>query len=199
MRQTGRFTLLTALMLLSAATLPLAAKPEIVPPPVPANLEVPAGHKAFLEGRAFGTQNYICMPSASGFSWTFFGPQATLFNEDMGQTMTHYLSPNPVENGTPRATWQHSNDTSAVWAMAIANSSDPAYVEAGAIPWLLLRVVGAAQGPTSGDKLTETMFIHRVKTSGGIAPADGCATATDVGKRSLVPYQTDYIFYRAID
>jgi hypothetical protein len=39
----------------------------------------PAGNTAFLTGHALGTQNYICLPSPSEFSWTLFGPQATLF------------------------------------------------------------------------------------------------------------------------
>ena len=59
--------------------LPLTAAADLVPPPVPPNLEVPAGNQAFLEGHAIGTQNYICLPSGSGFAWTLFGPQATLF------------------------------------------------------------------------------------------------------------------------
>src|SRR4051794_15288457 len=50
-----------------------------VPPPVPSGLEVPAGNAAFLKGHAVGTQNYVCLPSASGVAWTFFAPQATLF------------------------------------------------------------------------------------------------------------------------
>jgi hypothetical protein len=107
---------------------------DIVPPPVPPNLQVPAGNKAFREGHAVGTQNYICLPSDSSVAWTFFGPQATLFNDKDRQIITHFLSPNPDESGMARATWQHSRDTSTVWAMAIASSSDPNFVESGAIP-----------------------------------------------------------------
>jgi hypothetical protein len=162
---------------------------DVTPPPVPSILEVPAGNTAFLKGHAVGTQNYICLPSG----WTFFGPQATLFDVDEEQIITHFLSPNPNEGGTPRATWQHSVDTSAVWAMAIASSSDPHFVERKAIPWLLLRVVGAEDGPTGGDTLTETTYIQRVNTSGGVAPTTACA----VGDRAFVPYEADYVFYKA--
>lgn len=172
---------------------------RIVPPAVPANLVVPAGNKAFLVGHAEGTQNYICLPSGSGFAWTFFGPQATLFDDHDKQIITHFLSPNPAEGGMPRATWQHSKDTSTVWAIATASSTDPAYVAPGAIPWLLLQVVGAQDGPTGGDKLSETTFIQRLTTAGGVAPVAGCAQSTDVGKRALVPYTTDYFFYRAAE
>jgi hypothetical protein len=125
-----------------------------------------------------------------------FGPQATLFNDDEMQIITHFLSPNPDEAGMARATWQHSRDTSTVWAMAIESSTDPAFVEPDAIPWLLLEVVGADSGPTGGDRLTETAYIQRVYTSGGRAPTTGCADAT-IGNTVLVPYTTDYIFYKA--
>jgi len=170
---------------------------RVTPPSVPDSLQVPDGNKAFLEGHAVGTQNYICLPSASGITWILFGPQATLFNDDDKQIITHFLSPNPREAGTLRATWQHSRDTSAVWAMATVTYSNSDFVELGAIPWLLLKVVGTQDGPTDGDKLSETTFIHRLNTSGGIAPPDGCAESADIGKREFVPYEADYFFYKA--
>jgi hypothetical protein len=179
---------------------PRAAAPaDVTPPSVPVNLEVPAGHNVFLIAQAEGTQNYICMPSATGVTWTFLGPQATLFDGQPEQVMTHFLGLNPAENNTPRATWQHSRDTSTVWAVAIANSSDRNFVARNAIPWLLLQIVGTQHGPTGGDKMTRTTFIQRVNTAGGVAPVTGCRAAKDVGKRALVPYTTDYVFYTAND
>ena len=95
-----------------------AAPPVIVPPSVPSNLVVPAGSTVYLVGHARGTQNYICLPKGANFAWTLFGPQATLFDDNGNQQITHFLSANPGENGTPRATWQHSGDSSAAWAAA---------------------------------------------------------------------------------
>lgn len=164
-------------------------------PAVPADLAVPAGHSLFLKARAAGTQNYVCLPTASGFGWAFFGPQATLSQFNM-QITTHFLSPNPDEGGLPRATWQHSQDTSRVWGKAIASSSDPKFVKPGAIPWLLLEVVGAERGPGGGNRLTEATYIQRVRTSGGVAPATGCAEQANLGAKALVPYKADYLFYR---
>src|SRR5262245_11878384 len=71
-------------------------------PPVPIEIQVPAGNAAFLWGHAIGTQNYICQGSSSGFSWRFLAPQATLFSVTPGngnyrQIATHFLSPNPIE------------------------------------------------------------------------------------------------------
>ena len=164
-----------------------------VPPNIPDVLRVPDGNKAFREGDAIGTQDYICLPTG----WAFFGPQATLFNEHDEQIITHFLSPNPFEqapnpfeNGLPRATWQDSEDTSKVWARTIASVS----VEPGAIPWYLLQVVGAQDGPTGGDELSETTYIQRLNTVGGLAPTTPCT----VGAMALVPYTADYFFYKAI-
>ena len=171
---------------------------DIAPPSVPSEIEVPAGHRPFLLGYAMGTQNYICLPAGSDFIWVLFGPQATLFNEDTTQIITHFLSPNPEEEGTARATWQHSRDTSTVWAMPVTNSSNPNFVEPGAIPWLLLQVVGADLGPTGGHRLTTTTYLQRVHTSGGLMPTTGCTQVSDVGKKALVPYTADYVFYKAV-
>jgi Protein of unknown function (DUF3455) len=100
---------------------PLPAHADhVTPPPVPAGLQ-PAGNEAFLEGNATGTQDYICLPSGTSTAWTFFGPQATLFNKHDEQIITHFLSPNPFENGTPRVTWQDSEDTSKIWGLTIAS------------------------------------------------------------------------------
>jgi hypothetical protein len=208
--QTNRRILLfacaAALDMASTASLAqLAHAYQLTPPPVPSNIQVPAGNKAFLKGHALGTQNYICLPlpSGTGFAWTFFAPQATLFNHKK-QVITHFLSPDlrpiaPEVAGTPRATWQHSRDTSTVWAFATpaTTSSDPDFVAPGAIPWLLLQVVGAKDGPTGGHKLTATTFIQRLKTSGGLAPPSTDCTQSTIGAKALVPYTADYFFYKA--
>jgi hypothetical protein len=193
-----RSAFVAASVALASLTVGLSrAEAQVIPPPVPTNLEVEYGNTPFLIGHAIGTQDYVCLLRAGGFAWTFFGPQATLFGDAGQQLITHFLSANPDENGTLRATWQQSQDTSAVWALAVANSTDPVYVAAGAIPWLLLRVVGAEDGPTGGAALSATTFVQRVNTTGGTAPAgDGCTHAADIGKKALVPYTADYVFYR---
>ena len=168
-------------------------------PPVPATLEVPEGNVVYLATRAYGTQNYICLPASAGAAWKFLGPQATLFLPSFPQQIaTHFLSANPEEGGMARPTWQHSFDSSLVWARLYAPPlTDPNYVAAGAIPWLLLEKAGAADGPSGGSLLSKTTYIHRVNTQGGLAPAAGCTDATQVGAVALVPYSTDYFFYRA--
>lgn len=169
-------------------------------PPVPSNLAVPPGNTLFFHGYAVGTQNYSCLPEGTGVAWKPLGPQATLFQTlrgDLYQVATHYFSYNPSEIETLRPTWQHSFDTSQVWGRARAMSTDPAFVEAGAVPWLLVEVVGDEPGPAGGSLLTATTFIHRVNTSGGVAPSTGCSDSGNIGALALVPYVTDYFFYRA--
>jgi Protein of unknown function (DUF3455) len=186
---------------------------HVTPPPVPANLEVPEGNTAFLVGHAIGTQNYVCLPcpnpttsmcppETSGFAYVLFTPEATLFDDHGKQIITHYFSPNlnpdPGETeGTIRATWQDSDDTSTVWAKATASAThqtDPGFVAAGAVAWLTLTRVGAKDGPRGGDTLSDTTFVQRLNTSGGLAPSD-CTSDTDVGKEAFVPYTADYFFY----
>jgi hypothetical protein len=186
----------SALALALTVSLPTPAHADrVTPPPVPAEIQVPEGSRAFLEGHAVGTQNYVCLPSGIGFAWSLFTPEATLFRDNGRQITTHFFSPNPVETGIVRAAWQHSRDTSTVWGQAIHSSSDPGFVAAGAIPWLLIKVVGAQYGPTGGDKLTAATHIQRLNTWGGAAPATGCSQLPDVGKRAFVPYTADYFFY----
>jgi hypothetical protein len=199
-----RSTMVLSLALAAASVQPVVAE-TLASPAVPDNLRVPSGNSLFLKANAVGTQNYVCAPSAqaeSGFAWKFFGPQATLFlkikwfgGDIQQQITTHFLSPNPIEGGTARPTWQHSMDTSAIWGKLEQESKDPRFVAPGAIAWLLVRIVGSQRGPMGGEFLTPTTFIQRVNTSGGVAPETGCTQATD-GATVLVPYSTDYYFYK---
>jgi len=179
-----------------ACTAAMAQSADFNNTPVPPEIKVPDGHVAFMKTTATGTQNYICLPSG----WTFLAPQAALFLnyrwfniEVRQQAATHFLSVNPKEVDMARPTWQSSLDTSAIWAKAVASSSDPGHVAKGAIPWLLLEVVGARRGPTGGASLVPATYLQRINTTGGIKPTTACT----VGELEMVPYTADYIFYRA--
>ena len=174
------------LRILAAAT--LAVQPFTVaeaghypdPPQVPTELEAPEGSRLFLTLHAVGTQNQMCVLNANGVgSWNFFGPQATLFNNKGEQVGTHFLSTNMVQPGSQsHATWQHSRDTSTVWAVAVGTSIDPEYVDANAIAWLLLEVKGTQDGPGGGDRLSGTTYIQRINT----------AVLTPVSTATLQPF-----------
>ena len=173
------------------------AADRIAPPAVPGELVVTDGSRPFMRGHAVGTQNYICAPAAtpSGFDWLFIGPQATLFNDAGEQIVTHFQSMNPYKADVIQATWQHSRDTSAVWAKRYKGSIDPNYVSPDAIEWLLLEATGQQVGPTGGTRLAATTWIQRVNTVGGMKPASSDCTASTLNTRKLVPYEADYYFY----
>jgi hypothetical protein len=189
----------TGLILLIATALSAAphAVERIPRPAVPTDLEVSTDYKLILRGHAVGTQNYICAPAStpSGYDWLFIGPQATVFDGDVGQILTHYLSKNPDQADALQATWQHSGDTSGVWAKKLKGSIDPNYVAADAIDWLLLEATGREVGPTGGVKLSTTRLIQRVNTVGGLKPASTECNAATLNTRRLVSYQADYYFY----
>src|SRR5262245_15785460 len=121
-------------VLAAALAVPQIARAErpqsIVPPPMPADLELsPDEFMPFMAAHAIGTQGYVCVAVGSTYKWVPFGPQATLFDGDGGQVMTHFLSPAPYSL-VLGPTWQHSRDTSAVWGGVLKMSSDSNYVAA---------------------------------------------------------------------
>ena len=119
------------------------------------NIQVPPGNTPYLLGHAVGTQNYICLPSDNEFAFKLFTPEATLFTNAEKQITTHYFSPNPVEGGTTRATWQH-RDTSTVWGKVVPG--DSAKVNSDGIEWLKVTVVGTKEGPSGGDALAHDFY-----------------------------------------
>jgi hypothetical protein len=178
---------------------------DITVPPVPGNLNVDEGNEVFLVGHGVGTQNYVCVPSTAsptGFAFSLFTPEATLFNKEGKQLITHFFSPNsdptvePPEAGTIRVTWEDSQDSSRVWAMLLQQSTDQPFVDKDAVAWLKLGTVGVDAGTIGSGQLTKVTFIQRLNTSGGLAPKAGCSTAQDLGRKAFVPYSADYFFYK---
>ena len=163
----------------------------IKPPDVPTIIQVPAGNQPFRVAHAVGTQNYVCL--STGWASAAYGPQATLFNEDREQILTHFLIASPAGSDTFFPAWQDSRDTSIVWASPVRDAKytpDPT-----AIAWLLLKVVDTTPGPTGGDKMLGTTYIQRLNTTGGLIPTRTC----NPGDKALVPYTADYYFYKAAD
>ncbi len=173
---------------------------HVTPPPVPDTLEVPEGNEAFLIGHAFGSQDYVCAASGSGVAFVLTTPEAVLFDNPARRVVNHFFSPNPVEGGTIRATWQSTRNSSVFWGKlvhAATFATDPDFVSQDAIAWLLLSPAGVLEGSGNGDNLAEATFVQRVNTVGGLAPSIGCASTADIGHTAFVPYEADYVFYKA--
>jgi hypothetical protein len=197
-----------ALFAVAIALSQSASAAKVTPPSVPFELQPDEGSRAFLVGHAFGTQNYVCVPSATaatGDAYALFTPEATLYDADGGQIITHFFSPNPdprdpntnaavIADGAVRPTWQQSHDGSSVWAKLHPNGS--VIKDEHAIPWLLLDVVGREEGLDGGDFLGRTTQIQRLNTTGGLPPANGCSSPADLGHQAFVPYTADYFFYK---
>ena len=199
----------TALAVALAVSLPAHAE-KVSPPPVPDNLKVEDGTHAFLVGHAIGTQNYVCAPSADGVAYVLFTPEATLFNDEGKQLITHFFSPNPERNppdpninpavvadGAIRATWVSSKDGSSVWAKLHIGEKGPGSFtpDKTAVAWLLLDTVGTQDGLTGGDILSKTTQVQRLSTTGGVPPEHGCDSLADVGHTAFQDYTADYFFY----
>ena len=190
-----------------AIALPAAAHAdEVTPPPVPDGIEVTTGDVPFLVGHAIGTQNYVCLPSGSGVAFTLFTPEATLFNDNDKQIITHFFRPNPDQQNTNpalqaigpiRAAWQ-AGDTSTIWGQVNPGNSslDARFVAANSVPWVKVTIVGREDGPTGGARIADSTFVQRLNTHGGVAPSTGCSSSADVGHLAFVPYTADYFFYR---
>jgi hypothetical protein len=202
-----------ALAMACVVSLPAHAV-KVTPPPVPDNLKVLDGTHPFLVGHAIGTQNYVCVPSTttnSGVAYVLFTPEATLFNDDGDQLITHFFSPNPdprdpnrsaavVADGAIRATWVSSRDGSSVWAKLHVNDkgvSGAFTPDQTAVAWLLLDKVGVEDGLTGGNILSKTTQVQRLSTTGGVAPGPGhgCDSPSDLGHTAFVDYTADYFFY----
>ncbi|MEO7761138.1 MAG: DUF3455 domain-containing protein [Casimicrobiaceae bacterium] len=147
----------------------------------PDAVKVPTGNKVALETIGVGEITYECRvktDAAGTFEWVFVGPQADL-NSRGGSKVGTYFG--------PPATWA-ANDGSKITGTQVAVSPSPA----GNIPMQLVKA-NPASGPGSMMGVT---YVQRVATKGGVAPSTPCA-GDGVGKKSVVKYQADYIFWTA--
>ena len=148
---------------------------------LPAEIQVPAGNRVAWETVGTGKITYECKPKANmpgQVEWTFAGPDAVL-KDRSGKTVGKYYG--------PPATWE-ANDGSRLTATQLA----VAPAGTGNLPYQLVKA-----NPAMGSgALTGVTYIQRVALKGGVAPTAPC-TAQSTGQRMTVPYQADYIFWKA--
>ena len=145
-------------------------------------IQVSPGNVVALETTAVGLLNYECKanPAMGGnIGWVLVSPQAELMDRT-GKKVATYSG--------PPATWTHMDGSSVVgMQVAVAprpGSTNLAYQLSKGTP-------GAAPGV-----MQNITYIQRIKTKGGQDLSKAC-TQTDMGDKLTLPYQADYIFWKA--
>lgn len=131
---------------------------------------------------AVGNQVYVWdkLDGTGDLGWKPKGP-ATQFYDDTGTVRgTHHIGPIPET-----AIWEASTDGSKAVAQRVAEEPSP---EPDALPWLLLEVT-THEGT---GVLSNTTYVHRVNTHGGLPPA---TAGGKPGDEVRVPYTADYVFH----
>ncbi|HEU5296811.1 MAG TPA: DUF3455 domain-containing protein [Burkholderiaceae bacterium] len=173
-----RLASLTPIAFLATLFAGCAGSPPAAIPSVPASLQAPPGSHVYLEALATGVQIYECSARPDSTpEWAFKWPEATLSDRTGHPLGKHYAGP----------TWE-ANDGSAVVGETKARDPGPTTT---AIPWLLL----GAKSHSGVGTFTDTTFVQRIATVGGVAPAVGCDAST-LKQQARVPYSATYIFYR---
>ena len=175
--------LITGAIVLLAGCAGVKAPPkEFVQDRLDDQLQVPAGNVVALETTAVGLLNYECKanPAMGGnIGWVLASPQAELVDRT-GKVVAKYSG--------PPATWTHT-DGSSVVGMQIAVAPRPGSTN------LALQLVKATPAAMPGAMQNIT-YIQRIKTKGGQDFSKAC-TQADVGDKLTLPYQADYIFWKA--
>ena len=161
-------------LLAACAGAPMAPAVEI-----PAALQ-PANTVLVTVVAARGVQIYECrakkdQPGAN--EWAFVAPDAELFDSSDKHVGKHYAGPH----------WEAADGSKLVGAVK-ARADAP---QAGAIPWLLLTTKSVG----SDGAFSRASYIQRVNTIGGVAPMQGCDSAS-LGKTMRVVYTADYRLLR---
>jgi hypothetical protein len=148
---------------------------------LPEAVKVPAGNKVAMETTGVGEITYECRDKANAagqMEWAFVGPKAALNDRGGKQVGTYY---------GPPATWEAADGSKLTGTqVAVAPSG------AGNLPYQLVK----ANPATGSGAMSGISFIQRVALKGGVAPAMECNAAMK-GKREIVKYQADYIFWKA--
>ena len=172
---------LSGALLLSACAGMSPMAPPFSQDGLPEAVRVPAGHQVAMQTVGKGEVTYECRAKADApgsFVWTFVGPKADLMSRAGAKVGTYY---------GPPATWESldgSKLTGTQLAVAPAGTAN-----------LPLQLVKA--NPAMGmGAMAGVTHVQRLATLGGVAPAAVC-DASGVGRKQVVTYQADYLFWKA--
>ena len=147
------------------------------------SMRVPEGNVVVLETTGVGVLNYECRRSAtnpSAVAWALVSPKADLIDR-AGKTVGSYSG--------PPALWTHTDGSTVVGTqLAVAPSLGGNNIDQQLSKGIAGMSVGAMQDVT---------YIQRINTKGGTGFSKACE-AVDVGDKLTLPYQADYIFWKAM-
>jgi hypothetical protein len=175
---TGQFAVLLCAAALTSACASGPQVPADISNPVPAALVPADNERVAFVWQAIGVQIYECRVSdKGGWAWQFVAPEAELFNRKGEKVGTHGAGPH----------WAALDGSRTLGTVkARADGKSPAD-----IAWLLL----SAKSAGMPGKMAAVTSVQRLKTKGGSAPANGCVTREDAGKRTREGYTADYVFF----
>ncbi|CAM5789317.1 DUF3455 domain-containing protein [Rhizobacter fulvus] len=165
-----------AAVLGACATSPMMMKVDNAA--LPEAVRVPAGQKLMMATSATGEITYECREKkdmAGAHEWAFVGPVATLYGADKKMVGKYYAGP----------TWEAADGSKVTGKQVAVAPAKP-----GSIPLQLVK----ADPAMGAGAMTGVSYIQRLNTKGGVAPAMAC-DAMGKGKRQVVAYEADYVFY----
>ena len=168
----------TAAVLGACATSPMMAMKNVDNAALPEAVRVPAGQKQMMSTWATGEITYECREKkdmAGAHEWAFVGPVATLYGADKKMVGKYYAGP----------TWEAADGSKVTGKQVAIAPATP-----GSIPLQLVK----AEPAMGMGAMTGVSYIQRLNTKGGVAPAMAC-DAMGKGKRQVVAYEADYVFY----
>ena len=145
---------------------------------LPEAVRVPAGQKQMMSTWATGEITYECREKAGmagQHEWAFVGPVATLYGGDKKMVGKYYAGP----------TWEAADGSKVTGKQVAIAPATP-----GSIPLQLVK----AEPAMGQGAMTGVSYIQRLNTKGGVAPSVAC-DAMGKGKRQVVAYEADYVFY----
>jgi hypothetical protein len=164
----------------SAILLPLAALAQPTVPAVPKEIAVPPSYKLLFKMEARGVQIYKAVEARPGkLEWVLEAPLADLLGDQGAKAGSHYDGPS----------WEAADGSKVVRDKAEEVKSAPAPNPQADIPWLLVKVK-AAEG--KDGTLSPTVYVQRLQTVGGKAPAESPKRA---GTKVGLAYRAVYYFY----
>ncbi len=172
----------TLLMIATAAALSACASSptmmKVDNAALPEAVRVPAGQKVRMATTGVGEITYECREKkdmAGQHEWAFVGPVATLYSGDKKTVGKYYAGP----------TWEAADGSKVTGKQVAIAPASP-----GSIPLQLVK----AEPAMGAGAMAGVSYIQRLNTKGGVAPAMAC-DAMGKGKRQVVAYEADYVFY----